>query len=184
MILLRHGESEFNHHFSITRRDPGIRDPALTERGRAQVERAAAELGDIPISRIIVSPYTRALETAAPLAGLLGVPLAIEPLVRERFAFTCDVGSPRSVLERRWPAHNFAHLPEIWWPEVAEPHDAVIGRAAAFRAAMAADLNAERCLVVSHWGFILALTGQSVQNGVWLRCDAQAAPPAELVWKP
>jgi glucosyl-3-phosphoglycerate phosphatase len=184
MILLRHGESEFNQHFSVTRRDPGIRDPALTERGRAQVEAAATALAGMEISRIIVSPYTRALQTAAPLAGLLAVPVAVEPLVRERFAFTCDIGSPRSVLEGRWPEHDFAALPEIWWPQTSEPHDDVVGRAARFRAEMAADLDAERCLVVSHWGFILALTGQSVQNGVWLRCDPAAAPPAELVWKP
>ncbi len=184
MILLRHGESEFNRHFSVTRRDPGIRDPTLTERGRAQVEAAAAALAGMAISRIIVSPYTRALETAAPLAGLLGVPVAVKPLVRERFAFTCDIGSPRSVLERRWPEHDFAALSEVWWPQEAEPHEAVIGRAARFRAEMAADEEAERCLVISHWGFILALTGQSVQNGAWLRCDPQVAPPAELVWKP
>ena len=184
MILLRHGESEFNQHFSVTRRDPGIRDPALTERGRAQVEAVAGALAGMEISRIIVSPYTRALQTAAPLAGLLGVKVAVQPLVRERFAFTCDIGSPRSVLQERWPEHDFAALPEIWWPQANEPHDAVIGRAARFRAEMAADRDAERCLVVSHWGFILALTGQSVQNGVWVRCDPAAAPPLELVWKP
>ena len=28
MILIRHGESEFNVHFNRTRIDPGIRDPA------------------------------------------------------------------------------------------------------------------------------------------------------------
>lgn len=184
MILLRHGESEFNRHFSVTRCDPGIRDPALTELGREQAKMAAAALSGIPISRILVSPYTRALETAAPLAALLGVPVAVEPLVRERFAFTCDIGSPRSLLERRWPEHDFAHLPEIWWPREAEPRDDVVGRAARFRAEMAADAEAERCLVVSHWGFILALTGQSVQNGAWLRCDPTAAAPVALIWKP
>jgi broad specificity phosphatase PhoE len=31
MILLRHGQSEFNLHFSVTRRDPGIADPKLTQ---------------------------------------------------------------------------------------------------------------------------------------------------------
>jgi glucosyl-3-phosphoglycerate phosphatase len=184
MILLRHGESEFNRHFSATKLDPGIPDPALTERGRAQAEAAAAALAAIPIGRIIVSPYTRALETAAPLAAAFGVPVAVHPLVRERFAFVCDVGSPRTALEQRWPEHDFSSLSEIWWPESAEPHEDVIGRASRFRAEMAAGENAEECLVVSHWGFILALTGRSVPNGEWLRCDPAAPPPAELVWKP
>lgn len=184
MILLRHGESEFNRHFSATKRDPGICDPALTERGRAQIEAAAAALGELPITRIIVSPYTRALETAGRLAELLDVPVAVHPLVRERFAFTCDIGSPRAELQRRWPEHDFSGLSEIWWPEAAEPHQNVIDRAARFRAEMAADVEASRCLVVSHWGFILALTGQSILNGQWLHCDPAAAPPTELVWQP
>ncbi|MDA8051552.1 MAG: histidine phosphatase family protein [Rhodospirillales bacterium] len=184
MILLRHGESEFNRHFSATKRDPGIRDPALTERGRMQVEAAVSALAGAPIRRILVSPYTRALETAATLAGQFGVPVAVHPLVRERFAFICDIGSRRSELERRWPEHDFSELSEVWWPDAAEPHDDVIGRAARFRAEMAANTEAEHCLVVSHWGFILALTGQSVPNGAWLHCDPAAPPPAELVWKP
>ncbi|MGH7080009.1 MAG: histidine phosphatase family protein [Acetobacteraceae bacterium] len=184
MILLRHGESEFNRQFSVTRQDPGIRDPALTEHGRQQVQDAAAALAEVPISRIIVSPYTRAIETAEKLAALLTVPITIEPLIRERFAFTCDIGSPRSELEHRWPEHDFSGLEEIWWPGEAEPHDDVIGRAARFRAEMAADDDAGRCLVVSHWGFILALTGESIANGSWLRCDPAAKAPAALVWKP
>ena len=38
-------------------------------------------------------------------------------------------------------------------------------------------------LVVSHWGFILCMTGQSVMNGTWLRCDPTAPAPEQLVWK-
>ena len=36
MILVRHGETVFNVLFGKTRRDPGVRDPRLTERGREQ----------------------------------------------------------------------------------------------------------------------------------------------------
>jgi hypothetical protein len=38
-------------------------------------------------------------------------------------------------------------------------------------------------LVVSHWGFILAMTGISVQNGQWLRYDPTQPAPAEIIWK-
>lgn len=137
-----------------------------------------------PIARIIVSPYTRALETAAPLAAALGVPVAVHPLVRERFAFTCDIGSPRTTLEQHWPEHDFASLAEIWWPAAAEPHEDVIHRAGRFRAEMTAGDDRGECLVVSHWGFILALTGKSLPNGEWLRFDPTQPPPAEIIWKP
>ena len=69
MILLRHGQSEFNLHFSATRRDPGIIDPHLTELGRTQAQDAAQALMGQGIERIIVSPYTRALQTARPVAA-------------------------------------------------------------------------------------------------------------------
>ena len=58
MILLRHGQSEFNLHFSVTRRDPGIIDPRLTPLGHQQAEDAARALADAGIERIITSPYT------------------------------------------------------------------------------------------------------------------------------
>ena len=54
---------------------------------------------------------------------------------------------------------------------------AIEGRAALFRAEMAAARDWSNTLVVSHWGFILAATGQSVTNGQWLRCDPTLPPP-------
>ena len=47
MILIRHGQSEFNLHFSATRIDPGIPDPKLTPLGEAQAEAAAMSLAFI-----------------------------------------------------------------------------------------------------------------------------------------
>ena len=67
MFLLRHGQSYFNLHFTPTRIDPGIKDPELTELGLAQAYAAAAQLTQIPLTRIIISPYLRALQTAAPI---------------------------------------------------------------------------------------------------------------------
>jgi len=184
MILLRHGQSEFNLHFTATRRDPGIPDPKLTPLGNAQAERAAEELPALsPIRRIVASPYTRALQTAAPIAKRLGLPVHVQPLVRERYAFSCDIGSPVSELRQRFPDHAFDHLPEVWWPEQEEPEHHVIHRARTFRGQMASLPDWEETLVVSHWGFILAMTGQSVTNGAWLRCDLAAPAPEEVVWK-
>lgn len=183
MILLRHGQSEFNLHFGATRRDPGVVDAPLTALGREQAARAAHALAELRIERIVTSPYTRALQTAAPVAAALGVPVVINPIVRERYAFACDVGTPRSELARAWPHHDFSAIDEVWWPPVEEPEASIVARAASFRTAMAALPDWEHTLVVTHWGFILSLTGESATNGQWLRCDPTGPPPGELVWR-
>jgi broad specificity phosphatase PhoE len=183
MILLRHGQSEFNLHFGATRRDPGIIDPNLTELGHAQAEAAAQELLGQGIQRIIVSPYTRTLQTARPVAAALGLPITVDPIVRERYAFACDIGTPRAALEQNWPDHDFSRIEQVWWPHEEEPEPAIIDRAARFRAALAERHDWANTLVISHWGFILTLTGQSVANGQWLRCDPTEPAPERLVWR-
>ena len=184
MILLRHGQSEFNLHFTATRKDPGLIDPALTELGQQQAQQAADALAGEGITRIVASPYTRALQTAAPLARRLGLPVLVNVAVRERYAFKCDVGTPVADLRGQWPEHDFSALEEVWWPTQDEPAESVIARANLFRTEMAAHPHWPHTLVVSHWGFILALTGRSVQNGDWLRYDPRSDPPATIVWRP
>ena len=183
MFLLRHGQSEFNLHFTATRKDPGIEDPRLTPLGHEQAEQAADALAASGIRRIVASPYTRALQTAEPLARRLGLPVLVDIIVRERYAFKCDIGSRVVDLRQAWPGHDFSAIEDVWWPCEAEPEAQVIVRAARFRGAMAADPDWQETLVVSHWGFILALTGKSVANGQWLRCDPTEPAPAEIVWR-
>lgn len=183
MILLRHGQSEFNLHFAATRRDPGIIDPLLTGLGHAQATAAAEALRAEGIRRIITSPYSRALQTAATVAGILHVPVLINPIVRERYAFACDVGSPVSKLRHAWPEYDFSTLEDVWWPAIEEPADSVIGRAALFRTEMAGLPNWSDTLVVSHWGFILCMTGRSVGNCEWMRCDPTEPPPGTIRWR-
>jgi broad specificity phosphatase PhoE len=183
MILLRHGQSEFNLHFTATRKDPGIIDARLTDLGRAQARHAAEALAGQPIRRIIVSPYSRTLQTAAPVAAALRVPVFVNPIVGERCAFACDIGSPRTELERAWPAIDFSHIDEIWWPAMPEPAHAVVDRANRFRAEMAALADWSDTLVVTHWGFVMALTGLSMPNGEWMRFDPTAPAPTEIPWR-
>jgi len=171
MILMRHGQSEFNLHFSATKRDPGIRDPHLTPLGQAQAEAVIESMREARISRILASPYTRALQTAAPSARALALPVQVHPGVRERYPFTCDIGSSRQDLAAAWPNHNFADLPETWWPDETESPESVEARAKLFVAEMRLVAEWEQTMVVSHWAFILALTGQSLDNGAWIRFD-------------
>jgi broad specificity phosphatase PhoE len=171
MILIRHGESHFNLHYGRTRVDPGIHDPDLTETGQAQALAAAAALAGEDLARIVASPYTRALRTATILAEVLNLPVEVDPLVGERAAMSCDVGTPTGELAIRWPHLDLAHLPESWWPTLEEPAAGIERRAAEFLALAATRPDRERLLVVSHWGFIRAVTGQEVHNCATVRFD-------------
>ena len=171
MFLLRHGQSYFNLHFNATRVDPGIEDPELTPLGLAQAAAAAQRLADALLTRIIVSPYTRALQTAQPILAIHRVPVEIMREVREQAAFACDIGSPPDVLASRFPQHDFAHLPPQWWPGGVETAEATSERANAFRARMAARNDGATTLMVGHWAFIQALTGVALANGEILEYD-------------
>ena len=178
MYLLRHGQSFFNLHFDRTRRDPGIEDPDLTPFGVEQARAAAAALATTPLTRIIVSPYTRALQTAQPFLRTHAATMVIMHEVRERAAFTCDVGSAPHLLAERFPHHEFDHLPLQWWHRGVEPVESTVARANEFRAAMAAREDSATTLLVSHWAFILALSGRSLANAEVLQYDPAAGEPA------
>jgi broad specificity phosphatase PhoE len=185
MYLLRHGQSLFNLHFTQTRRDPGIEDPELTPLGHEQAAAAAAKLAETAITRVIISPYTRALQTAAPILAVHNkAPVTIMHEVRERYAFSCDVGRHRDVLAGRFPEHRFDHLPDRWWPERVETAEETIARAGLFRDGMRQREDQETTLLVSHWAFILALTGISAMNGEILAYDPMEPVPDTIIWRP
>ena len=184
MFLLRHGQSYFNLHFNKTRVDPGIEDPELTPLGTEQAKAAAVKLAGAALTRILVSPYTRALQTAEHILEVYDLPVEVMHEVRERTAFVCDVGSPPRVLAERFPHHDFAHLPARWWHEGIETSAETIARADAFRELMAARHDRETTLLISHWAFILALTGRSITNGEILRYDPTSGAPRRIDWEP
>ena len=184
MYLLRHGQSYFNLHFNATRIDPLIEDPQLTPLGAEQAAAAAAQLAGASLTQVIVSPYTRALQTAQPIIERYAVPVEINPLVRERAAFVCDIGSSPQQLASRFPHHDFAHLPSQWWHDGIEPPEVTTGRANEFRQLMAARGDHATTLVVSHWAFILALTGASLGNGELLHYDPSSPAPTGIDWDP
>jgi broad specificity phosphatase PhoE len=171
MFLLRHGQSYFNQLFNATRVDPGIADPELTPLGREQAAVAAARLADAPLTHIIISPFTRALQTAEPIVSMHRASVRIMPEVREQAAYTCDIGSAPEVLASRFPHHDFAHLPPVWWHDGIETAEQTKARARGFQILMASRIDSATTLLVGHWAFILALTGTALANGEILEFD-------------
>ena len=165
MILLRHGQTVFNKHFSKDRVDPGVPDPPLTEHGRRQALEATEALAAHRITRIIASPYTRAIETAEIVAERLGPTIEIDPDIRERAGYSCDIGAHPVDLAERWPHLAFADLAPDWWAfsggspmakGLDEPEAALNARVSRFRARIAGRTDWAETLVVCHWGPIRA----------------------------
>ncbi len=185
MFLLRHGQSYFNLYFSELRIDPGIEDPELTPLGHEQAALAAVKLAGAGITRVIISPYTRALETAEPFLHLCSdVAVEVMQEVRERAAFACDIGSHPEVLAARFPRHVFTHLPEKWWLDGLESSQETMARAGVFRDLMAEREDSATTLLVGHWAFILALTGEQLGNGEIMEYDPRNAAPELIDWYP
>ena len=92
-------------------------------------------------------------------------------------------GRLRFLLSSRF-AHLSADLFQLAGIEpVAAAAGTLINLDAPFRAEMAALPDWADTLVVSHWGFILSMTGTSMANGTWIRCDPTSPAPAELTWR-
>ncbi len=83
LVIWRHGRTEWN----ASGRFQGQLDPPLDDRGREQAAAAAPHLvaaGLSPENTVVVSSdLRRAAETATALTGLLGVPLRLDPRLRE-----------------------------------------------------------------------------------------------------
>jgi probable phosphoglycerate mutase len=78
ILLLRHAQTHANASGALDTAVPGH---DLTELGRAQAEAAAKALADRGIDAIAVSALTRTHQTAAPIAGQLGLtPVAVDGL--------------------------------------------------------------------------------------------------------
>jgi len=79
VVLWRHGRTAWNgeHRFQ------GHTDIALDQVGRSQAARASERLAELAPQLIVSSDLSRARDTAAELAGRVGLVVAVEPALRE-----------------------------------------------------------------------------------------------------
>ncbi|TMW66400.1 hypothetical protein Poli38472_004165 [Pythium oligandrum] len=133
LYCIRHGESQFNEWrtrslwtFSwIYERDPMILDPRLSAKGEQQV----AKLYELIQSKnlhekvevIVVSPLTRAIQTAAGGFKDATIPYQVEPSCREYLDTSSDIGRAADEISRDFQALSLdvSALEEYWW---VRPH--------------------------------------------------------------
>jgi broad specificity phosphatase PhoE len=136
IYLIRHAQSAFNAVFDRNKPDPMMFDAPITTLGETQALHARTEISQLNISNIIVSPFTRTLQTAHVMFGDT-IPFQVNASVREQLCNSCDVGSMPQELAKRFPHLDFDHLDDCWWHEgekdhrgiSVEPHDILQQRA-------------------------------------------------------
>jgi broad specificity phosphatase PhoE len=187
LLLLRHGQSTWN----ADGRWQGQADPPLSPLGEEQARDAARRLGAGQFDRVVSSDLRRARTTAEILAGAVGLPVEVDPDLRE-----IDVGDWQGLTRAEIRAQAPGALAD--WSEGrsestprGELRSDLTDRArrALLRAA-AASSPGERVLIVSHGALIrnldraLGLQPEGIGNlaGRWYEVDgAGALAPAELV---
>jgi broad specificity phosphatase PhoE len=174
ILCIRHGESTFNRAWRATPVDPLHFDAPLSETGHQQVREARPTLADVPVEIVIVSPLTRALQTAVGLFAdhPTAPPMLVTHLARERVENSCDVGRSPALLATAFPTIDLAHLDDVWWhaegtPDergiCVEPLEVVDARVAEFRSFLLE--RPERVIaVVAHGTFFFHLTGRIMAN--------------------
>jgi broad specificity phosphatase PhoE len=104
VLLWRHGRTSYNRET----RFQGQRDIPMDETGREQVELAADALAEQVagagpgLVRIVASDLSRAADTGRALAARLGLPVELDPAMREVFAGEWQ-GLSRREIQTRWP---------------------------------------------------------------------------------
>jgi len=135
LLLVRHGETDWNAEGRLQ----GHTDTPLNDYGRRQAAALAEQLAGDGIAAIYASDLSRARETAEIVGGRIGLPVSVEPDLREK-----NWGSWEGLTPKERDAVEFAG-------ESTEEH-----RERTLRALLAISARHpdERVLVVTHGGSV------------------------------
>ncbi|HEX7389653.1 MAG TPA: histidine phosphatase family protein, partial [Acidiphilium sp.] len=145
--FLRHGQTDYNARGL----SQGAIDIPLNDTGRAQARSAAPLLAGKGIAGIVTSPMLRARETADIVNETLGVPVTVEPDLRE-VVFGGMEGQPLSPWFRDWLDGRFT-------PEGAESFADITHRAGRAVSRILDRSASPLLLIVSHGAFFRGLRG-------------------------
>lgn len=155
LIAVRHGETAWN----VDTRVQGQLDIGLNEVGRRQSVRLAQALVDEQLEALYASDLGRARDTALAVASLTGLPLQLDPRLRER-AFGRFEGMTYAEIEQRFPdaSRRWRQRDPDFAPEGGgEALAAFQARAVAAVAAIARRHRGRHVAVITHGGVLDAL---------------------------
>jgi len=155
ILLIRHGQSEPYRPAVPFPLVDGHADPALTPNGHEQAQRLADRLATAGIDAIYVSTLRRTAQTAAPLAGRLGLAPQVEPELREVHLGDWEGGEYRQRVAERDPIVRQVFEQERW--DVIPGAESTPSLAARVRAAidrLAAGHAGHRVAIFTHGGVI------------------------------
>lgn len=152
LVLVRHGVTAWNR----ARRFQGHIDIPLDDEGHRQARLAAGRLASEPVAAVYASDLGRARQTAEPIARALGLPLGVEPGLRERH-YGAFEGLDHDALERdhaeayaRWRARE----PDFALPGGGESLRSFHARVQAALQRLVLCHPGERVVAVTHGGVL------------------------------
>lgn len=151
--LIRHGEPLGGRRY----RGSGVDDP-LSPLGWAQMREA---LGDrAPWQQIVSSPLARCREMAAEVAGKHGLPLAVEPALREIGMGAWESRTHGEVQSSEPEVYRAVHADPLHHrPAGGEPLTDFVVRVASAYERLIASYPCRHLLIVCHAGVMRALVG-------------------------
>ena len=166
ILAIRHGETLWN----VDSRIQGHLDIGLNDTGRWQAERLGLALKDEPIAAIYASDLSRAHDTALAVSRHTGVPVQVEPGLRER-SFGEFEGRTFAEIETELPAQaqRWRQRDPAFTPAGGESLLMLEARVLSVAARLAAQHPGEQIALFAHGGVMDILYRAAT------RLDLQAA---------
>ncbi len=182
VLLVRHGESAAarpDESFDLV---GGHGDPALHEAGRAQAERVGERLAGRHLDAVYVTTLRRTAETAAPLVARTGVPVSVEPDLREVFLGDWEGGRYRHRVRDGDPIALSVATEERWdLIPGAESGAALTARTVAALERIAGRHLDSTVAVFTHGGVIGAVLAHATRSRPFAFIGADNASVSEIV---
>jgi broad specificity phosphatase PhoE len=169
LYIIRHAEKEKGDFFNPTLRH---QDQPISQKGQEQAQKLVAYFTDKEISRVYISAYMRTRQTAAPLAGHLGLPPLADERLNEIDNGLFD-GSTREEIEQKFPAEWQAYRErktDFRFPE-GETGEEAQKRIVDFLNEKRESHGDENLLIVCHDGLIRLMMCYITNNPTTCRWD-------------
>jgi probable phosphoglycerate mutase len=164
--VVRHGQSTWN---AVRRIQGQTMHVPLTALGEQQARQAATQLAGCGARAIFSSDLRRAVQTALPIAERLGVPVTLEPDLRERSLGEYEGQQSDEV----WSAAYDTWGDPGWQPPGGESINEVCARVTRFLSHLGARRDGAPVVVVTHGDTAVIALGL-----------LRGFPPGSLPWTP